>query len=107
MNLMCWLHFTHGFGVSPARYASTKSSTTAAPNSAGEIDDVVRDAEVRAHRARVLDVARAAAPAAERRRRAARVVEPHRHADDAMALLDEQRRGGGAIDAARQGGDDE
>jgi hypothetical protein len=73
----------------------------------GEIDDVERDPEVRAHRACVLDVARAAAPAARRRRRAARVVEAHRHADDAVALLDEQCRGRRTIDTSRQRGDDE
>ena len=70
-----------------------------------QIDHVVRDAEVRAHRARVFDVARPAA-AARARGGASRVVEPHRHADDALAGLDEQARGDGAVDAARQRCDD-
>src|SRR5262249_48844165 len=70
-----------------------------------EVDDVVRDAEVRAHRAGVLGVARAAAPPARARRRAARVVEAHRHPDDARAALAEQRGRGGAVHATGQRGD--
>ena len=73
----------------------------------GEIDDVVRDAEVGAHGARVLDVARAAAPAAGGRGGAPGVVQPHGHPDDLVALLDEDGRRGGAVDAAGQRGHDE
>ena len=73
----------------------------------GEIHDVVRDAEVCGDRARVLDIARAAAPATRRCRRAARVVQAHGHRDDAMPLLHQQRRRGRAVDAARERGDDE
>ena len=61
---------------------------------------------MRRRRARVLDVARAAAAAADAGRGAARVVEPQGDADDVVARVDQHGGGRRGVDAARHGDHD-
>ena len=97
------LQRTHGIGVRPRAYSPTKSSTTSRPN-ALQVQHVVRNAELLADAARVVDrVERAAGPV---RKVVAVAEELHRRADDVVALLDEQRGGDGRIDAARHRDED-
>ena len=65
------------------------------------VEHVMRKPELRGRGARVVDVARAAAPSADAGRGPARVGQLQRHADDVVAGLEQQSRRGGRIDAPR------
>src|SRR5262249_5216444 len=70
------------------------------------IGHVERDAQMGAHRTRILEVAGAAAASPHRGAGPARVIEPHRDADDAMAGRGQKRSRGRAVDSAREGDHD-
>ena len=104
-NLIFSLQRRHGFGVRPAAYSATKSSTTSWPEPLGQVPDVERDAD---HVGRapgvpgVLEGAAAAGAGAERLRVAG---QREVHAGDVVAGLGGPGGRDGGVDAAGHRGE--